>query len=166
MLLGNILLAFAWAALRGEFSLPELTLGCAVGYAVLAVLARGGVLSSAYRNKVRGVIVLGGFLLRQFVVANIKMAIDVVGPRRHIRPGIVRVPLDATDDYEILLLSTLINLTPGSIALDVESDKSALYVHVMHLTTPEAIRAEIKLGFERRVLDVLALKGKSTCSKG
>jgi multicomponent Na+:H+ antiporter subunit E len=154
VLIGNILLAVAWAALRGEFSLSELLLGYALGYVVLAALARGGVLSSAYRNKVRAVIFLLGFLLRQFVVANIKMAIDVVGPRRRIRPAIVRVPLDATDDYEILLLSTLINLTPGSVALDVSNDRSALYVHVMHLTTPEAVRAEIKSGFERRVLEV------------
>lgn len=155
MLIGNILLAVAWAALRGEFSLPELVLGYALGYATLSALARGGVLSSAYRNKVRAVIFLFGFLLRQFVVANVKMAIDVMAPKHRIRPGIVRVPLDATDDYELLLLSTLINLTPGSIALDVSNDRSVLYVHVMHLTTPEAVRAEIKTGFERRVLEVL-----------
>jgi multicomponent Na+:H+ antiporter subunit E len=154
VLIGNILLAVAWAALRGKFSLSELLLGYALGYVVLAALARGGVLPSAYRNKVRAVIFLLGFLVRQFVVANIRMAIDVVGPRRRIRPAIVRVPLDATDDYEILLLSTLINLTPGSVALDVSNDRRALYVHVMHLTTPEAIRAEIKSGFERRVLEV------------
>lgn len=155
MLLGNIALAVAWAALQGEFSLAQLLLGYALGYALLAALARGGVVSSAYPKKVRAVLSLLAFLFKEFVVANIKMAIDVVGPTERIRPAIVRVPLDATEEYEILLLSTLINLTPGSIALDVTSDRSALYVHVMHLTTPEAIRAEIKSGFERRVLEVL-----------
>jgi multicomponent Na+:H+ antiporter subunit E len=83
------------------------------------------------------------------------MAIDVMGPIRRLRPAIVRVPLDATNEHEILLLSTLINLTPGSLVLDVADDRSALYVHIMHLTTPEAVRAEIKTGFERRVLEVL-----------
>lgn len=154
MLLGNIALAVAWAALQGNFSLGQLLIGFALGYAILAGLARGGVLSSAYRSKVRAVIRLIGFLGWQFVVANIRMAIDVLGPTNRIRPGIVRVPLDATNEYELLLLSTLINLTPGSIVLDVANDRSALYVHVMHATTPDAIRTEIKTGFERRVLEV------------
>ena len=80
------------------------------------------------------------------------------GIRGSSSPGATRttlLPLDATDEHEILLLSTLINLTPGSIVLDVSDDRRALYVHVMHLTTPEAVRAEIKSGFERRVLEVL-----------
>jgi multicomponent Na+:H+ antiporter subunit E len=155
MLLGNIALAVAWAALQGEFSLAQLVMGYVIGYAILAALARGGVLSSAYRNKVRAVLFLFGFLSRQLVVANVKMAIDVIGPKRRVRPAIISVPLDVSTDHELLLLSTLINLTPGSIVLDVANDRSTLYVHVMHLTTPEAIRAEIKDGFERRVLNVM-----------
>jgi multicomponent Na+:H+ antiporter subunit E len=155
MLLGNIALAVAWAALQGEFSLAQLLLGYLLGYVLLAALARGGVVSSAYPKKVRAVLSLLAFLFKEFLVANLRMAIDVMGSKERMRPAIVRVPLDATEEYEILLLSTLINLTPGSIALDVTNDRRALYVHVMHLTTPEAIRAEIKSGFERRVLEVL-----------
>lgn len=155
MLLGNILLAVAWAALQGEFSLRQLLLGYALGYILLVALARGGVVSSAYPKKVNAVLSLLAFLFKAFLVANLRMAIDVMGPTSRIKPAIVRVPLDATDEYEILLLATLINLTPGSIALDVTSDRRALYVHVMHLTTAEAVREEIKSGFERRVLEVL-----------
>jgi multicomponent Na+:H+ antiporter subunit E len=50
----------------------------------------------------------------------------------------------------------LINLTPGSVALDVSPDRRTLYVHVMYIDTPDAARDEIKRGFERRVLDLLA----------
>jgi multicomponent Na+:H+ antiporter subunit E len=49
----------------------------------------------------------------------------------------------------------LINTTPGSVALDVSPDRKLLYVHVMYMSTPDAARAEIKTGFERRVLEVL-----------
>lgn len=154
MLLGNILLAIAWAALQGDFSLAQLILGHTLGFFVLDALARGGVVTTSYRDKVRAVLRLTVFLVYRFVVANVRMAIDVLGPTQRITPAIVRVPLDATDDYEILFLSTLINLTPGSIVLDVANDKSAIYVHVMHLTNPDAVRSEIKDGFERRVLEV------------
>ena len=44
------------------------------------------------------------------------------------------MPLDATKDWEILLLSMLINTTPGSVALDVSPDRKVLYVHVMYMT--------------------------------
>jgi multicomponent Na+:H+ antiporter subunit E len=70
-------------------------------------------------------------------------------------PGIVAVPLAATRDSEILLLTILINLTPGSVALDVSEDRQVMYVHVMYMTSADAARADIKTGFERRVLQLL-----------
>ena len=45
MLLGNILLALAWAALQGEFSLATLVTGHVLGYLILLALVRGGVLA-------------------------------------------------------------------------------------------------------------------------
>ncbi len=155
MLLANILLAVAWAALQGQFSLPNLIVGYLIGYLVLAALARGGVLPGAYRAKVRAVFALGGFLLVAFIIANVRMAVDVLRIRRTLEPGIVAVPLDARDDYEILALATLINLTPGTIAVDVSNDRSTLYLHVMHVADPDAVREDIKRSFERRVLEIL-----------
>ena len=155
MLLANILLALAWAALQGEISLSNLVFGYILGYVILAALARSGVVPQTYRNKVRAVLSLAWFLFVAFIVANIRMAIDVLRPRSRLRPGIVRVPLDARDDYEILMLTTLINLTPGTIALDVSNDKKSLYLHVMHVTDPAAVQEEIKNDFERRVLEIM-----------
>jgi multicomponent Na+:H+ antiporter subunit E len=156
MLLGNMLLAVAWAALQGEFSLQTLLIGQFLGYLILLALVRGGVLpTSPYIGRVHRVIGLAGYFLRELVSANIRLAVDVATPHYNMRPGIVAVPLDATTDAEILLLSMLINTTPGSVALDVSSDRKVLYVHVMYMTTPDAARQEIKSGFERRVLGVL-----------
>jgi multicomponent Na+:H+ antiporter subunit E len=85
------------------------------------------------------------------MVANIKVAIDVLRPRTNIEPAIVAVPLDVTSDAEILLLSMLINITPGSVTIDLADDRRTLYVHIMHMVSAEASRDEIKTGFERRV---------------
>jgi multicomponent Na+:H+ antiporter subunit E len=84
-------------------------------------------------------------------VANVKVAIDVLRPRTAIEPAIVAIPLDVTSDAEILLLSMLINITPGSVTIDLADDRRTLYVHVMHMLSAEASRHEIKSGFERRV---------------
>ena len=156
VLLGNILLALAWAALQGEFSLRTLVTGQVLGYLILLALVRGGVLNtSPYIGRVHRVIGLAAFFFWELMKANLRLALDVATPRYHMKPGIIALPLDATTDSQILLLSMLINTTPGSVALDVSPDRKTLYVHVMYMDTPDAAREEIKKGFERRVLEVL-----------
>jgi len=153
MLLGNLLLALAWAAVQAEFTLGNLVAGFVVGYLILALLVRGGVLGeSRYVGKVGLALSLAAFFLRELVFANLRLARDVVSVRQNVRPGIIAVPLDAASDGEILLLTALINLTPGSVALDVSADRRVLYVHSMYVETAESARAEIKNGYERRVL--------------
>lgn len=156
MLVGNLLLALAWAALQAEFSLANFLVGYGLGYLILFLLVRGGVLGeSRYVGKVGMAVGLAAFFLRELVVANLRLARDVVSPRHRIRPGVIAVPLDATSDSEILLLAALVNLTPGSVALDVSPDRSRLYVHAMYVDSADAARAEIKYGYERRVLLLL-----------
>ena len=156
MLVGNLLLALAWAALQAEFTLANLLVGYGIGYLILAALVKGGVFpESRYVGKVSLAAGLGLFFLWELIYANLRLARDVITPRFSMSPGIVAVPLDATRDSEILLLAALINLTPGSVALDVSADRKQLYVHVMYMTDAEAARAEIKNGFERRVLQLL-----------
>jgi multicomponent Na+:H+ antiporter subunit E len=157
MLLANLLLALAWAALQGEFTLANLLVGFLLGYAVLLFLTHGHVLAeSRYIGRLHVAIGLAAYFLWQLVRANLRLAADVATPRFYMKPGIIAVPLDATRDSEILLLSMLINLTPGSVALDVSPDRRVLYVHIMYIDTPDAARDEIKSGFERRVLNLLA----------
>jgi len=156
VLLGNILLALAWAALQADFSLRTLLTGFVLGYLILAALIRGGVLgASPYIGRVHRVFGLAAYFFWELIRANLRLALDVATPRFNMKPGIIAVPLDATADGEILLLSMLINTTPGSVALDVSPDRKTLYVHVMYMDSPDAARAEIKQGFERRVLGIL-----------
>jgi multicomponent Na+:H+ antiporter subunit E len=152
VLLANILLALAWAALQGEFTIATLLTGHVLGYLILLALVLH---TSPYIGRVPRVLGLVTYFLWELVRANLRLALDVATPRFHMKPGIIAVPLDLTRDTEILLLSMLINTTPGSVALDLSPDRKILYVHVMYMTTPDAARSEIKTGFERRVLSVL-----------
>ena len=151
MLQGSILMALAWAALHGEVTTGNLLVGCALGYALLALLEKGGVLSPAFQNRVARALGLAAFFIWELMVANVRVARDVLSPRTMIRPAVVAIPLDVTSDAEILLLSALINITPGSVTIDLSEDRRTLFVHVMHMSSPEASRLEIKAGFEQRV---------------
>lgn len=104
-----------------------------------------------FPTKVSRAVSLAVFFAWELLVANIRVAADVLSPRTSIRPAVVAIPLDITSDAEILLLSALINITPGSVTIDLSDDRRTLYVHVMHMTSAEASRREIKSGFELRV---------------
>jgi multicomponent Na+:H+ antiporter subunit E len=106
--------------------------------------------SSALQKPARA-IGLAAFFAWELLVANIRVALDVLSPRTKIQPAVVAIPLDITSDAEILLLSALINITPGSVTIDLSEDRRTLFVHVMHMTSPEASRHDIKTGFEQRV---------------
>jgi multicomponent Na+:H+ antiporter subunit E len=154
LFLWNILLALAWAALSGEFTLVNLGLGFALGFAILLFVgpALG---SSRYFTKAGRVLKFLGFFVRELALSNLRVAYEVITPRHHMKPGIVAVPLDARTDAEIAMLANLITLTPGTLSLDLSTDRTVLYVHAMDLTDPDELRREIKEGFERRVLEVL-----------
>ncbi len=150
----NIGLALAWAALTGQFNPANLAIGAVLGYAALFV-SRRAIGPSTYFIKVRQVLSFVGFFIRELVVANLRVAYDVLTPGFAMHPRIVAVPLDARTDAEITALSYLISLTPGSLSLDVSTDRRVLFVHAMYAEDAEACRREIKDGLERRLLAVM-----------
>lgn len=152
-LLLNLLLALAWMALTGQFVFSNFIMGFGLGYLMLWLVqsVQG---PSSYFSKVRQVIGLTSFFIGELIKANLRVAYDVVSPRYHMRPGVVAIPLDIRGDAEITLLANLITLTPGTLSLDVSSDRSVLYVHSMYIDSVEGFRSQIKDGFERRVQEV------------
>jgi multicomponent Na+:H+ antiporter subunit E len=111
--------------------------------------------SSDYAQRGWRLISFAGFFIRELVLANVRVARDVVSRSQNMRPGVVAIPLSAKTDTEITLLANLISLTPGTLSLDVSDDRSVLYIHSMYIDDPDELRHEIKAGFERRVLEVL-----------
>jgi multicomponent Na+:H+ antiporter subunit E len=146
------LLALAWMALTGDWSLPALVFSCALGWLLLRLVRPLG--GEGFR-RVR-LARLPGFLLcflKEVAVANLKVAAAVIAPRGRLRPAIVAVPLALDRDAEIALLANLITLTPGTLSLDLSPDRRTLYVHAMAVTSPDDLRREIRGGFERRILE-------------
>lgn len=149
----NILLALAWVAVTGEISVYNFAVGFALSFFILFITRRAGGAPAYFERTVKLVLFLG-FFLKEVIVANLRTARHVLRPDL-IRPGIIAIPLDARTDVEITLLANLITLTPGTLSLDVSSDRETLYIHSMDVSDPDAIRAEIKRGLERRLLEVL-----------
>jgi hypothetical protein len=47
---------------------------------------------------------------------------------------------------EVLLVTNLISLTPGTLSLDVTDDCNTLLIHAMFADDPDAIRKQMKTG--------------------
>lgn len=154
LFLSNVLLAVAWMALTGVFTPLNLTVGFVLGYGLLLLTQRVEQ-QPTYFKKVWQVVAFGVFFAKELVKANIRVAYDVITPKNLMSPGVVAIPLDAKTELEITLLANLITLTPGTLGLEVSSDRRVLYIHAMYVTDVDEFRHEIKRGLERRLLEVL-----------
>jgi multicomponent Na+:H+ antiporter subunit E len=94
------------------------------------------------------------YFLWELILANFRVAYDVLRPVRYLSPGVVAIPLDLDTDVQITALSNLITLTPGTIGLDVSDDRKVLYIHAMHVRDAERVRRAIKEGFERPIREI------------
>jgi multicomponent Na+:H+ antiporter subunit E len=149
----NVALAIVWQAVTGSFSLSGLLVGFAVGYGVLWI-GRPMYGDSPYFRKLWRGVGFFFYFLKELLMSSLRVAFDVITPPIYARPGVIEVPIEAKTDLEITLLANLISLTPGTLTLDVSPDRKSLYVHAMFIDDPDHIRAVIRNGMERRLLEL------------
>lgn len=150
------MLALAWVAITGSFTVPAFVLGLVVGWlSLFACSAVPGI--PRYNRSAVHVLVLVAFTAWAVVLANVRLSRDLLLSRR-LHSAIVSVPIRARTDAEVMLLAALITLTPGTTAVDVSADGTQMLVHVTNLPAggPEQVRRDVREGFERRLL--LALR--------
>ena len=78
------------------------------------------------------------------VKANLIVAWEVITPWNRINEGVVAVTLHTDDPIVVTMISHAIILAPGTMVIDIErKPHTVLFVHALHLTTPEAVRDEV-----------------------
>ena len=150
----NIVLAVVWAALTASFTLPSLLVGYVLGFGALWLAQPLFDERQGYFQRVWRILRLTGYFLYELVVSSVRVAWDVITPKHLSNPAIVEMPLDVQSDFEILLVTNLISLTPGTLSLDVTPDRKTLIVHAMFADDPDALVRDLKNGMERMVREV------------
>lgn len=87
-------------------------------------------------------------LLRDIVVANVTVAMQVLGPERKLRSGFIWIPLDLTNIHGISALTTVITITPGTVSAELSSDRRHLLVHCLDIDDPQKMIDAIKQRYE------------------
>ena len=115
--------------------------------------ARRGVRRSAR------ILAFAGYYLRLLLRASLAVALEIITPGTTLSPAIVAFPLQARTPLEVSVIAHLINLTPGTLVLEVRDRPRTLYVHGMFAADLVAFRRELA-DLEGRILRALRPAGK------
>lgn len=107
---------------------------------------------------VRRPLLLVRLLLRlafDILMANLVVARLILGPMRRLNPAFVRYPLMLENEYAIMILASIITLTPGTVSADVTPDRRALIVHSLDLKDEEELVRQIRTRYELPLKEIL-----------
>ncbi len=99
-------------------------------------------------------LVLLGFVLHDIVRSNIGVARIVLGLKRDVRPGFVKIPLGLTDPHGLAVLAGIVTATPGTVWVDHDVATSTLTLHVLDLKSETELVQWVKDRYERLLLGV------------
>jgi multicomponent K+:H+ antiporter subunit E len=144
----SALLLGVWALAYNRLSAGVLVTGVAVAVAVPMATAR---FWPEAPRRVRPVAALRflALFLWDVLVANLRVAALVLGPRRRLRPAFLTVPLDVEQPYVTALLAAVVSLTPGTVSADYHRATRTLLVHGLDVDDVDAEVARIKTRYER-----------------
>lgn len=127
----NLTLAIVWMGLTTSVSEWNFLAGLVVGALIISVYSRAAgetpylgrgwqMLKNIYR------------FVRLMIRSNFLVAWEVLTPKMHQTPRILRYSVAGLSDAHRLVLSNAITLTPGTLVVDVSPDDEHLYVHCMY----------------------------------
>jgi multicomponent Na+:H+ antiporter subunit E len=94
------------------------------------------------------------FYLKEVLLANVRVAAEILRRSYTMEPGVVAIPLDVKSDWELLLFANVITMTPGTLSLDISADRSTLYVHAMFVGDPDELVKTLKQRIEKKVIEL------------
>ena len=109
------------------------------------------------QNRKQDLRVRDGFVvvvLYDIIVANVSVAIKVLGPLKSLRPGFVEFPVELDDDFAIALLASTISLTPGTVSADVSDDRTLLLIHALDAESDDEVINAIRTRYEARLKEM------------
>ncbi|WP_435335454.1 Na+/H+ antiporter subunit E [Haloarchaeobius sp. TZWWS8] len=134
-------LAVLWILVRGIhvvdepfLALGEFILGLVVGMPTAYAFRRFYRPTYGIRRTIHVVPALlayVGVFLWELLTANVDVAKRVLAPSMPIDPVVVEVPLRVQSDIAITTIANSITLTPGTLTMDYDEDRNALYVHAI-----------------------------------
>jgi multisubunit Na+/H+ antiporter MnhE subunit len=100
-----------------------------------------------------GFVVFLAVFARELVLANIAVAKTVLFQSvDELAPGFVTYPTEGLTEFEIVVLTHCITLTPGTTSVEVAEDLKTVLVHALDARDPQGVCDGIKKTLETPIL--------------
>jgi multicomponent K+:H+ antiporter subunit E len=152
--LASVSLWAVWLLANNTLAPAHLLLGAFLGIAIPLLLHRVWPEALRFRRPLVFARLLA-VVIYDILVANVTVARLILGPRSRLHPGFFRVPLAVRNPYAVSALASVITLTPGTVSVDLSSDRTSLVVHALDARDEAAIVAEIKARYETPIKEIL-----------
>lgn len=160
----NILLAVMWGMATGMFTVPNLTVGFLLGFVIL-YFCRGAMEPSPYFHKVALVIRFVVRYLFEMVLANLRVAYDVLVPgswpvqqgKRTPRGGFAAAKGQEFPDNVRAPLTAMSDICPGVIAIPLDARTDVEITMLANLITLTPGSVSLDLSEDKRTLYVHAM---------
>jgi len=73
---------------------------------------------------------------KELVLANVEVAYRVLSPSMPIDPEMLEIPLRVESDMGVTTIANSITMTPGTLTMDYDEERNALYVHAIYCEDP------------------------------
>lgn len=151
----SLALAVFWLLLNQDVGPGQLLLGAVLGIAV-PLLTRA-LMPLGYPRVARPLAMLR--LLSQALAEIVRSCINVCriilfADYKAVNSQFIRVPLDLRDPYGLALLSCLINMTPGTVWVEILPPRFELALHVFDLHDEQWWIKTIKARYERPLIAI------------
>lgn len=151
-----IALVVLWMLLWGTVSPISLGSGILVAVVVTRLFYLPPVELSGRFNPFWFLVFLGRFAI-DLVAASVDVAFQAIRPRGLRRNAVVAVDLVTSSDFITTLTSIAVSLIPGSLVVEVDRERSILYLHAINVEDDAAVdkvRATV-LSVERALVRAL-----------
>lgn len=96
------------------------------------------------------------FYMKEVVVANFQIAWQILSPSgggRH--PEFLTVSIEGLNDRQLLIVTNLITMTPGTLSFDVSEDGKSLLIHqLVPGDSKDGDRTKFETEYVRRVQEI------------
>lgn len=149
----NIVIAMVWMLLHDDWNTLSFFIGFVIGTMLIFALRRFFP-GPFYGRKIWSIIKLFILFNVELVKSSAIVIAQVTRPKLNIQPGIFKLETKLKSDWEIMLLSNLLTLTPGSVVLEIAPREGILYLHAMDVTEFQDAIIRTKERFEHAIIEV------------
>lgn len=151
----SVCLLLMWLLLNNTVAMGHVVLGALLGV-LIPLLTAGFWPERVCVRRPWVLLKFVGVVLWDMVVANLQVAVWILGSSRKLQPAFMVLELDIRTPLGVSLLANTISLTPGTVSCEVSADRRQLLIHALHVTDAEASVRAMKQRYEQPLIEVLS----------